>query len=250
MDIPVFRPEHPYRTEARLTAPADPAPAAPEAPADGGAPAAAEDGSEPEFGFADLLDIINPLQHLPIVSTVYRALTGDEIKAPARILGGALFGGPFGFIASMVNTVAEEVSGRDLGETALAALFGDDAPGDTAVAEAAPPVLETQPSSLAIEDEVAAPTAAAPALTGPAALGALATDLRGVVSSVPAASQTTQIEARPLNVLPAAGQTFNAAVPHAAFTERMLNALEKYDALTAEGGRAGRTAGQTLDQRL
>jgi hypothetical protein len=42
-----------------------------------------EDG----FGFDDFLDIINPLQHLPPISLVYRELTGDEISAmapPAR----------------------------------------------------------------------------------------------------------------------------------------------------------------------
>ena len=29
------------------------------------------------MSFSDLLDIINPLQQLPIVSTIYRAITGD-----------------------------------------------------------------------------------------------------------------------------------------------------------------------------
>ena len=30
------------------------------------------------FSFHDLLDTINPLQHLPVVSTIYRAITGDR----------------------------------------------------------------------------------------------------------------------------------------------------------------------------
>lgn len=46
--------------------------------------------------FADLLDVINPLQHIPVVSQIYRHLTGDSIRAPFRIAGGALFGGPLG----------------------------------------------------------------------------------------------------------------------------------------------------------
>ncbi len=95
----------------------------------------AEPSSE-DFGFADLLDIINPLQHLPLVSSLYREVTGDEIKAPARILGGFLFGGPTGFVASIANAISEEVSGRDLGEAALAFLFGEDEAADTDVATA------------------------------------------------------------------------------------------------------------------
>ncbi len=104
-------------------------------PAEGAEVLAAEPTSE-EFGFADLLDVVNPLQHLPLVSTLYRALTGDEIKAPARIVGGFLFGGPTGFVASIANAVSEEVSGRDLGETALAFFFGEDEAGETDVAAA------------------------------------------------------------------------------------------------------------------
>ena len=31
------------------------------------------------FTFSDLMDIINPLQHIPVVSSIYRSLSGDEI---------------------------------------------------------------------------------------------------------------------------------------------------------------------------
>ncbi|MDP6473864.1 MAG: hypothetical protein QF894_03030 [Alphaproteobacteria bacterium] len=31
------------------------------------------------FGFDDFLDLINPLQHIPIISTIYREITGDTI---------------------------------------------------------------------------------------------------------------------------------------------------------------------------
>ncbi|MSO66150.1 MAG: hypothetical protein EXQ85_10255 [Alphaproteobacteria bacterium] len=43
--------------------------------------------------FKDLLDTINPLQHLPIIGPIYRSITGDQPSHGARILGGALFGG-------------------------------------------------------------------------------------------------------------------------------------------------------------
>lgn len=96
-----------------------------------------------EFSFADgpseffenLLDIINPLQHIPVVSTIYRAITGDEIAAPARLIGGALFGGPIGFASAAANMMLEEASGDDLVGHALA-FVGDlgDAPEIAATA--------------------------------------------------------------------------------------------------------------------
>jgi hypothetical protein len=38
--------------------------------------------------FAEFLDIINPLQHIPVVSTIYRAITGDQIS-PGRVFSAA-----------------------------------------------------------------------------------------------------------------------------------------------------------------
>ncbi len=89
-----------------------------------------------EFSFYDFLDIINPLQHIPIISTIYRAITGDEIGGPARIMGGLLFGGPIGFIASIFNTIMEDATGRDLGETVVAAFMGEDEAPETLLASA------------------------------------------------------------------------------------------------------------------
>ncbi len=50
--------------------------------------------------FRDLIDIVNPLQHIPLLGTVYRKLTGDSIDPAIRVAGGALFGGPLGAIVS------------------------------------------------------------------------------------------------------------------------------------------------------
>jgi hypothetical protein len=119
------------------------------------APAQAKD-SHPLFGedgftFSDFLDIINPLQHIPVVSTVYRAITGDRIDPGARIAGGGLFGGPIGLVASMISGMVEEATGKDPGEHALAALGIDigptskDAP-QTMLAEAAPQSNDTVPA--------------------------------------------------------------------------------------------------------
>jgi hypothetical protein len=54
-----------------------------------------EDGkpkdTKAEFTFDDFIDIINPLHHIPVVSTIYRALSGDQIWVHARALGGGLY---------------------------------------------------------------------------------------------------------------------------------------------------------------
>jgi hypothetical protein len=73
-----------------------------------------------EGSFWDLLDIINPLQHLPIVGSLYRAATGDTLGGPARILGGLLFGGPVGMLAGIGGTLLAETTGADVGEHILA----------------------------------------------------------------------------------------------------------------------------------
>lgn len=77
------------------------------------------------FSFNDLLDTINPLQHLPIISTLYRDLTGDEIKPAARIVGGALFGGPIGAGIAITDAVLEQASGTDSGGHIMSLLSGE-----------------------------------------------------------------------------------------------------------------------------
>ena len=71
-----------------------------------------EDG----FTFADLLDIINPLQHIPVVSTIYQKITGDELGDAPRELGGALFGGVSGLVSSSVDTIVRRESGSTISE--------------------------------------------------------------------------------------------------------------------------------------
>jgi len=87
------------------------------------------------FDFKDVLDVINPLHHLPVIGTAYRALTGDELAAAPRVLGGALFGGIAGFVVSLANAVLENETGSDMGDSVLA-LFDDDAAAAPAVASA------------------------------------------------------------------------------------------------------------------
>lgn len=72
------------------------------------------------FGFRDLIDIINPLQHIPIVSSLYRKITGDEIGSVARVSGGAIFGGAIGAFFGAVESAFKVMTGKDMGEHAIA----------------------------------------------------------------------------------------------------------------------------------
>lgn len=79
-----------------------------------------------EFGFGDLVDMINPLQHVPVVGHLYRKMTGDTIKPIAQIIGGAVFGGPLGAASGLVNTIVREETGKDLTGNALALAQSDE----------------------------------------------------------------------------------------------------------------------------
>lgn len=74
------------------------------------------------FSFKDLVDIINPLQQLPVVGTIYRAITGDTISVGSRLLGGGLLGGPVGLASAGINAAVEAGTGEDLGAHVLSAL--------------------------------------------------------------------------------------------------------------------------------
>ncbi len=127
-----------------------------------------EDG----FTFGDVLDMINPLQQIPGISTVYRAITGDEIAPAARLLGGSLLGGIPGLAMAAVNTVVEEATGSDIGSSILAAFTGGDAeedvPAATAVASNAPsPEQNAAPPAVQVAsaESAAAPSAVLPGAT-------------------------------------------------------------------------------------
>ena len=79
-------------------------------PADGG-PTLGPDEAAPIPGhitFDDFLRGLNPLQHLPVIGTIYRAVTGEQIPPPMRVLGGAIFGGPVGMLTSAALVAAEQ----------------------------------------------------------------------------------------------------------------------------------------------
>jgi hypothetical protein len=75
----------------------------------------AEDG----YSFGDVVDMINPLHHLPVIGTLYRKFSGDTIKPFASIIGGTIFGGPVGAVSSTVNAIVKDRTGKDIAENAL-----------------------------------------------------------------------------------------------------------------------------------
>lgn len=105
---------------AASTTPTSPSPAV-------SAPPASDTSLSDDIGdfFHNLLEIVNPLQHLPVVSTLYRNLTGDKINTFDKVAGDALYGGPIGFASSISDTIFEKVTGKDFGDTIYSYLFGD-----------------------------------------------------------------------------------------------------------------------------
>ncbi|MBN9670703.1 hypothetical protein [Roseibium aggregatum] len=67
------------------------------------------------FSFADFIDVINPLQHIPGVAEIYRSITNDQISDEARKTGNVIYGfalgGPVGVGAMMAyNAVGDRWS--------------------------------------------------------------------------------------------------------------------------------------------
>ena len=70
--------------------------------------------------FGAVLDTVNPLQHIPGVSSIYRGVTNDEINPMASMAGGFLFGGPLGFAAGAASSFIEILTGKSPAEHAMA----------------------------------------------------------------------------------------------------------------------------------
>ena len=106
------------------------------------------------MSFGDFLDMINPLQHIPLISAVYRSVSGDTINPVSRIAGDALYGGILGVASAGVaaaGAIGDEVfsalnDGKTMSGTVVAALFGkDDSASAVQVATAAPANDSTPP---------------------------------------------------------------------------------------------------------
>ena len=224
---------------------------------------------EADFSWGDLIDIVNPLQHIPVIGSLYRTLTGDTISSTARVAGATLYGGPLGMVAGAANVILAEAHGADLSDTIVAGLLGREVPGasddgsDIAVAAVGP-------SAAVVSEDIAAPeskahsavaTSFAPSrkadervLDGDAALSTLMGDLRaGGTTDTPPAVPVATVEPAPLDTTlqPAASHAEAGAaqaLSDRAFAQQMLLGLDKYRAMAVERGGAGRPALDTKPQ--
>jgi hypothetical protein len=150
-----------------------------------------------EISFGELLSALNPLQHIPVVGSVYREITGETLHPIARVIGGALIGGPLGLVASAFNSMIEQATGKDLGAQALALIMPDATPqpAATAVASTEPaPAAPTTTVATAVPPpaEPDATVAAAPTPMWPTPVA----DLAAIAPAAAAATKTASDTAK------------------------------------------------------
>ncbi|NQV84496.1 MAG: hypothetical protein HQ494_11820 [Rhodospirillales bacterium] len=99
------------------------------------------------FTFKDFIDVINPLQHIPVIGTMYREMSGDTLDPGSRVVGGTLFLGPFGTVSALANVMVDDATGKDMGEHLLA-LFEDPEAGGPEVSGIGPVAIAAAPTSI------------------------------------------------------------------------------------------------------
>ena len=160
--------------------------------ADGASPPApppkSHDWKNGAFSFHDVLDTLNPLQHLPIIGTIYRWLTGDEPGNVARIVGDGIYGGPIGLGTGAVSVAIKEELGKDPGAMVVSLLTGGG--------------IETSSTKIAAATDTAQPTDSAS--TSPASAAPQKT------AAEPPAPASPAIPFRPVLPLQASGGAVNS----------------------------------------
>jgi len=132
------------------------------------------------FGFHDLLDTINPLQHIPVVSTIYRWLTGDTPGNMAEVVGDGLYGGPIGVGVGLMSIALKEETGKGPGEMAMAMITGPAAEtAKVATASASAPATPATPATPAPVSAAAAPASLSASLPAPPVAGIPLTSVMG-----------------------------------------------------------------------
>jgi hypothetical protein len=113
------------------------------------APGAKANTPQDEGFFHHLLDVVNPLQHLPIIGTIYRAITGEHIGTVEKIAGDTLYGGLWGAVSSIADVAFEGITGKSMEDTVLAWFKSDNsiAVASTKVTAPAIDVAQSLPSS-------------------------------------------------------------------------------------------------------
>ncbi|MBV8059910.1 MAG: hypothetical protein JO253_00100 [Alphaproteobacteria bacterium] len=94
---------------------------------------ASEVQTDENFTFSDLLDTLNPLEHIPVISSAYRAIAGEDIHPAARVAGDILYGGVGGVASGVLalagstgDSLMESQTGHDATGHIVLAMLGDD----------------------------------------------------------------------------------------------------------------------------
>lgn len=148
-----------YHTMVMSPGPAGGKTPSPSVPATDGA---SQPAQQHEGFFHHLLDVVNPLQHLPIIGTIYRAITGEKLDAVEKIAGDTLYGGLWGAVSSIADVAFEGLTGKSFEDTAIALFKGDDRTRVASAKVAAP----------AITANVSLPSSDLPSLPSSAVLAA------------------------------------------------------------------------------
>lgn len=177
--------------------------------------------------FDDVLDVVNPLQHLPIVGTVYRAITGDKIGDVEKVAGDTLYGGPIGLVTSLADMAFEKITGKDFGDTVMAFVGLDHGDSNTVLA------ANTPKTSAKAATDIAAEKIANTATKAPAPLSRLAS----ITPTIPAVNAVVS----PVSPDPEKKAAASSApIEISANTDALLSAL-------ARNGVTGQMQAQALD---
>ncbi len=73
--------------------------------------------------FSDVLNAFNPLKHLPFINNFAKS-DDNPVSPVARLVSGALFGGPIGLAISAADMVFKEATGNSIAGATFQSLFG------------------------------------------------------------------------------------------------------------------------------
>jgi hypothetical protein len=108
---------------------------------------ATQGGNQDEGFFHHLLDVINPLQHLPVIGTFYRAITGEHIGPVEQIAGDTLYGGLWGAVSSVADVAFEGLTDKSVEDTVLSWFKSDSSPQVAQITAPNIQVAQSLPSS-------------------------------------------------------------------------------------------------------
>jgi|GEM_PF-947744 len=83
------------------------------------------------LSFSDLVDAVNPLQHIPLASSAYRSISGTSISAASQLAGDTLYGvasggGILSVASSAADFAVKQVTGKDIGGNVISAISSSD----------------------------------------------------------------------------------------------------------------------------